>query len=149
MSQENRRERGIAVLLLGGVAVTHLADLPHKLIEARYMAFLFICLIVASLVLSLLISSGWRPDLVWPATGVICAAAIVGYVISRVVPLPGMADHVGDWLNPDGIVALACELSLVSYAWELGRSTSRGASSAPSATYLPHALMSPGTRGRP
>ncbi|MEA2496710.1 MAG: hypothetical protein QOJ29_4621 [Thermoleophilaceae bacterium] len=113
-----RGAKGAAILLLGGVAITHLADLPHKLMEARYMAVLFIFLIVASLVLSLLISSNWRPELVWPATGLICGLTVVGYVVSRVVPLPGMADHVGDWLNVAGILALACELELISIAVE-------------------------------
>src|SRR5690349_7970338 len=120
MDGEARGARGIAVLLLGGVAVTHLIDLPHKLVEAPYMAVLFACLVAGSVVSALLVAHGWRPDLVWPATAVMCAAAIVGYVVSRVVPLPGMADHVGDWLNADGIVALACEIELLTYAWDLG-----------------------------
>jgi hypothetical protein len=118
MDGEARGARGAAILLLGGVAVTHLADLPHKLMEAHYMAVLFICLIVASLVLSLLIASNWRPRVVWSATGSICALTVGGYIATRIVAFPGMADHVGDWLNPVGIVALACELELISLALE-------------------------------
>lgn len=110
-------ERSAAIFLLGGVALTHLADLPHKLAEAPYMAVLFMCLITASLLLALLVAADPRPG-VWLAIGGLCAAAVVGYVASRTVPLPGMADHVGDWLNVSGILALAFELELLSIAVE-------------------------------
>ena len=60
----------IAVLSLRGVAMTHLADLPHKLAEARYLAALFMGLITTCTVLALaviterfgrraLVASGW------------------------------------------------------------------------------------------
>ena len=39
------RTRLLVIACLGGVAITHLADLPHKLLEAPYLAALFIGLI--------------------------------------------------------------------------------------------------------
>jgi hypothetical protein len=108
--------RAVAVVCLGGVAVTHLIDLPDKLDEAHYMAALFILLIAASLALLAVVVAGRRVDLALVAAGVLSAMTIAGYVLSRSVGLPQIEDHVGMWLDPDGIASLAFEATLVVLA---------------------------------
>src|SRR5215212_6481061 len=92
------RIRLAAIVSLGGVALTHLSDLPHKLMEAPYMAVLFCALITAStlLALAMVTEGAGRPALL--ASGVLSALAIGGYVISRSTGLPMIEDHVGNWL---------------------------------------------------
>jgi hypothetical protein len=105
-----------AIVSLGGVALTHLYDLPHKLTEAPYMAVLFCALITASTLLALaLITDGYeRPALLM--AGALSALTIVGYVLSRSVGLPMIEDHVGEWLEPAGIASLMFEAFLVVLA---------------------------------
>ena len=112
----SRPTRAIAVVCLAGVAVTHLIDLPDKLEEAHYVAALFILLIAASVVLAAAVAAGRRVEVALIAAGVLSALTIVGYVLSRSVGLPQIEDHVGMWLDPDGIASLAFEVTLVVLA---------------------------------
>jgi hypothetical protein len=107
-------ERAIAVVCLGGIAVTHLTDLPEKLDEAPYMAVLFCGLIVSSAVLGILLATGRSVAMVWPLAGAVGALPLIGYVLSRSVGLPQLEDHVGDWLNPAGVASLVFEAVLVA-----------------------------------
>jgi hypothetical protein len=108
--------RLLAIASLGGVAVTHLMDLPHKLMEAPYLAVLFCALITASTLLSLAMVSEGAGRLALLASGALGALAIAGYVLSRSVGLPMIEDHVGDWLAPAGVASLLCEGVLVVLA---------------------------------
>jgi hypothetical protein len=111
--------RLLAALSLGGVAVTHLMDLPHKLEEAPYMAVLFCALITASMLLALAVVSdgGGRPAIL--LAGGLSALTIVGFVLSRSIGLPMIEDHVGDWLEPAGVASLVFEGILVTMALAL------------------------------
>lgn len=103
----------LAVACLASVAGSHLADLPHKLEEAPYLAVLFCALIGASLLLAACLIAGRFVPLAWRAAVVLCALAIAGYVLSRSVGLPQIEDHVGDWLDPWGVVAVTSEAVLI------------------------------------
>ena len=107
-------DRGIAVVCLAAIAVTHLADLPEKIEEAPYMAVLFCGLIAASAGLGILFASGRNDAMVlWLTAGAVALMPLIGYVLSRSVGLPQLEDHVGDWLNPAGVVSIAAEAVLV------------------------------------
>jgi hypothetical protein len=108
--------RLLASVSLGGVAITHLMDLPHKLEEAPYMAVLFCALITASTLLALAVvtEGGGRPAILFG--GFISALTIVGFVLSRSIGLPMIEDHVGDWLEPAGVASLVFETILVGLA---------------------------------
>ena len=110
------RIRLAAIFSLGGVAITHLMDLPHKLMEAPYLAVLFCALITASTLLALaMVTEGFgRPALL--ASGLLSALTIAGYVLSRTAGLPMIEDHVGDWLAPAGLASLVFEGVLVVLA---------------------------------
>jgi hypothetical protein len=108
------------ILCLAGIVVSHLADLPDKLEEAHYMAALFIALIAASIVLATALLAGWRTRDAWRIGSVLSALTIIGYVLSRAVGLPQLEDHVGMWLDPWGIVALACETGFIALALRRG-----------------------------
>lgn len=90
-------DRAIAVVCLGGIAVTHLTDLPEKIDEAPYMAVLFCGLIVSSAALGILLAAGRSVALVWPLAGAVGALPLMGYVLSRSVGLPQLEDHVGEY----------------------------------------------------
>lgn len=107
-------DRGIAVVCLVAIAVTHLTDLPDKLEEAPYMAVMFCGLIAASAGLGILLAGGRDDAMVWWTAGAVALLPLIGYLLSRSVALPQLEDHVGDWLNPAGVVSLASEVVLVA-----------------------------------
>ena len=106
--------RFTGALLLMGVAVTHILDLPDKLAEAHYMAVLFCALIVASALLAALLVSGRAIALAWSSAAALCALTIAGYALSRTVGLPQIEDHVGQWTDPIGIASLVSEAGVLA-----------------------------------
>jgi hypothetical protein len=106
--------RFLGVLGLTGVALAHAADLGAHVEDAPYLGVLFCGLIAASSGLAIAVAAGWRPRLTWSAAVTTCAAAIAGYVVSRTIGLPQIADHVGEWGEPAAVVALVCEAGVIS-----------------------------------
>jgi hypothetical protein len=107
-------DRGVAVICLAAIAVTHLTDLPEKLEEAPYMAVMFCGLIAASAGLGIMLAGGRDDAMVWWTAGAVALLPLIGYLLSRSVGLPQLEDHVGDWLNPAGVVSLVSEAALVA-----------------------------------
>jgi cytochrome bd-type quinol oxidase subunit 2 len=115
-------------LLIPGAVVAAIAHIPvigPHLREATYMGVLFIVLTVALLVLAtaaLIRDSG----AVYLATILTCALAIIGYAATRTVAFPQLADDVGNWLEPLGVVCVLSEaLTLVAGIAALRRPLSR------------------------
>jgi hypothetical protein len=114
--------RLLGILGLAGVAIAHALDLGSHAEHAPYLAVLFCALIATCALLALALAAGWRPAVAWSAAVAVCAGAIGGYVTSRTVGLPQIADHVGDWGEPAAIAALVFEVSVAS----LGLAALRG-----------------------
>lgn len=99
-----------ALLLL--TAVVHLPLVPEHLAEAPYIGVLFITLATSCVVLAgLLLVADNRA--VWAATGAVTLLAVVGFLLSRTVGLPELADEVGNWTEPLGLPALLAETATV------------------------------------
>ena len=111
-------------------AAAHVPVIGPHLEEAPYMGVLFILLTTACLLLagvSLTSSHPAGPTL----AGLVCGAAIVGYAATRLVAFPQLADDVGNWLEPLGVVAVVSEGVVVGAAVRLltsGRNTAAPAS---------------------
>jgi hypothetical protein len=104
-----------AVVALAGMAYCHLSDVGMKLDEhVYYMAGLFCCNIAASLalipalILAELKGSARSRRALWGAAAGLAAATMAGFVWSRTIGFPQMADHIGKW-DPLGITSLAFE----------------------------------------
>ena len=112
---------------LAGMAYCHIKDVGMKFDEGvYYMAALFCCNIAASLVLiPLVIWASTLPPhkarIIWAAAGALAALTVIGFMWSRTVGFPQMADHVGEW-DALGITSLVFEgvVAAVS-AWMLSR----------------------------
>jgi manganese oxidase len=89
-------------------AAAHLPLVPGHLLEAPYMGGLFVLVLIAFLVEAWLLL---RHDAaqVWAVTGLTATLAVLTYATSRMVALPQLADDVGRWAEPLGLVALAAE----------------------------------------
>jgi hypothetical protein len=108
-----------AAAALSATAAIHMTLVPEHLREAPYAGALFIALSAAALATAILLSATDR-ELVWLAAGAISLGALVAYSVSRSIGLPSMSDDIGDWANPLGLAAVACE-TLTLICW-IGRS---------------------------
>src|SRR4051812_31056439 len=118
--------RVVTAAALAGMAYAHLADVGMKFEEhVYYMATLFCCNIAASLLLvpAVLLADTTRPRLLtgtWLAAGLLAGLTIVGFLWSRTLGLPQMADHIGSW-DALGLTSLAFEsIVVLASAWVLG-----------------------------
>lgn len=118
MSQTARPLASVPVLALALLTVTgwiHFRDIPEKLGETPYMGWLYILLVAGCAAAGAwLLSNLWRAGYVLGS--VISAGAIIFYVLTRTVGLPGARDDVGNWAEPAGIVALIAEVAFLVVA---------------------------------
>lgn len=105
----------LGLVLLALTGWIHFRDIPEKLGETPYMGWLYILLVAGCAAAGAwLLSNLWRAGYVLGT--VISAGAIVFYVLTRTVGLPGARDDVGNWAEPAGIVALLSEAAFVVVA---------------------------------
>lgn len=109
------RFRPLVVLSAVVAAVAHIPVIKPHLSEAPYMGALFIVLTAACLVLAmtLTIHDG---AVVYGLSILTCGLAVVGYAATRLVAFPMLADDVGNWLEPLGVVSIAAESIVVAGA---------------------------------
>jgi hypothetical protein len=99
--------------LLFVASMAHVPVIPTHLDEAPYMGVLFIAFSIAAFGLASALA--WRSAAVlYPAAGALCAAAILAYAATRLVAFPRLADDVGAWLEPLGIVSVLAEAGVVA-----------------------------------
>ncbi len=117
-----------AAAALSATAAIHMTLVPEHLREAPYAGALFIALSAAALATAMLLSATDH-ELVWLVAAAISLGALVAYFLSRSVGLPSMSDDIGDWVNPLGVAAVACE-TLTLICW-IGRSAASPREAAP------------------
>jgi hypothetical protein len=96
-------------------AAAHVPVIGEHLEEAPYMGVLFLLLTIACTVLAAAIvafDARWT----YGSATLICGLAIVGYAATRLVAFPQLADDVGNWLEPLGVVAVLSEATVVGLA---------------------------------
>ncbi len=95
-----------ALAVVAGLA--HVPVTPQHLQEARYIGVLFIVFTVISVLTgTALFISDVAPA--WIVLGVSSALAVAAYLASRSIGLPSMADDIGNWLEPLGVLAAVTE----------------------------------------
>jgi hypothetical protein len=105
----------VAIIGLLGVGLIHLIDSIGKYSETRYLFWMYIALIVGTIVVSgALLHRESR--LAWTGAGLLAASALVGYVLSRTTGLPSAKGDIGNWTEPIGLASLFVEGCLVALA---------------------------------
>ncbi|MEO8888477.1 MAG: hypothetical protein ABI429_04190 [Jatrophihabitantaceae bacterium] len=105
-------------LVAGSAAVAAIAHIPviaPHLDQAPYMGVLFIVLTVACSVLAAAVLVR-DSRVVYALVAITCGLAVVGYAATRVVAFPMLADDVGNWLEPLGVVSIVSESIAVAAA---------------------------------
>jgi hypothetical protein len=112
-SHANSLWRWPAAAALSSTAAIHMTLVPEHLREAPYAGALFIALSAAALATAIVLSATDH-ELVWLAAIAISLGAVLAYFLSRSVGLPSMSDDIGDWANPLGMAAVACEVLTIA-----------------------------------
>lgn len=98
--------------VISWIGLTHLLQTGEMLGIATYLGFLFLANFVASSVAAIGIywgNYGWA----WLLGIAVAGGAFVGFVVSRVVGLPGYPEAAGGWFNLPGLIALMLEASFL------------------------------------
>lgn len=107
--------RAVGALGLTGVGLIHLLDLQSKFEETPYMAWMYIGLIVAALVVAAeLVRTGARRA--WLAGAALTAGAMAGFTLTRTVGLPQADGDIGNWMEPLGLASLYVEGAYLALA---------------------------------
>jgi hypothetical protein len=89
-------------------AGAHVPVVGEHLQEAPYMGVEFLVLIIGCILIGAGALIGDSAALYLIAV-IACGLAIAGYIATRVVAFPALADDVGNWLEPLGLVSLIAE----------------------------------------
>jgi hypothetical protein len=98
--------------LLFTASMAHVPVIAPHLKEAPYMGVLFIAFAVSAFVIAALLAASPSPVL-YATAAVLCGAGLVAYAATRLVPFPMLADDVGNWAEPLGLVSIAAEVGVV------------------------------------
>ncbi len=108
LNQELHNRRTAVTIGLIGIAGVHIADLPAKWQETRYMAWMYIGAILAcALLIDRLVVSTSKRD--YLAASFISVSVLLGYIINRSVGMPGATGDIGNWFEPLGFLSLFIE----------------------------------------
>src|SRR4051812_27791416 len=105
--------RATTAVGLAGIGVLHAVDAVGKWSETRYMFWMYMALIAASLVTAagVLLS---RSRLALAGAAGRAASAALGYVLSRTTGLPNATGDIGNWPEPLGLASLFVEGSVIA-----------------------------------
>lgn len=113
-----RLDRPARAVVAGAALVAAAAHVPviaPHLEEAPYMGVLFLVLTAACLLIAT--AAVVRDTAAVYALAILtCGLAVIGYAATRLVPFPMLADDVGNWLEPLGVVSVLSELVVVGAA---------------------------------
>jgi len=101
-----------AALLVAAAA--HVPVIPEHLHEAPYMGWLFVVFTAVATAAAIIVVIRAAAPVVVVGAGLISAAAILAYCLTRVVALPQLADDVGNWTEPLGLVSITSEAAVVA-----------------------------------
>ena len=99
---------GVALILVTGAI--HWIDAPSSFGDATYKGLLFVANGIAAIIAAFGIHRGER-TWGWGLGVLVAGGALVSYVISRTVGLPGLPPDV--WLEPLGILSLMVEAAFI------------------------------------
>src|SRR3954462_946715 len=91
--------RSVVAVGLAGIALIHLLDSIGKYHETRYVFWMYVALMVGSLLTAFAVLHP-RSRAAGLAAGGVAAGAIAGYVVSRTTGLPDAPGDVGNWTEP-------------------------------------------------
>jgi hypothetical protein len=140
--------RFLAIVSLTVIALIHAVQAPDAFGDAGYLGALFVGVVTAGALLAVALTrtSDYR---IWMAAGVFAASILVGYLLSRIVGLPGFTEDLREWSEPRGLAAMVFEGLLGALSAAVLVTRSRIGKRAERAVRSPRAPGSRSTVSRP
>ena len=107
--------RATVAIGLAGIGLIHLLDAIGKYNETRYLFWMYVALIVASLATAGAVLFT-RTRAAFLAAAGLAASAAAGYVLSRTTGLPNATGDIGNWTEPLGLASLFVEAAVAAVA---------------------------------
>lgn len=112
---------GIVLILATGVI--HFIEAPDSFDDATYKGILFVLNGIGALIAAVGIYRGVK-SWGWTLGLLVAAGALIGYIISRTVGLPGLEAEPDAWFEPMGVASLLVETLFTALAvWVLARTS--------------------------
>jgi hypothetical protein len=102
----------LAIAAILGTGLIHVMEARDSFGEATYKGLLFLGNGAGALAAAIGIYRGQRA-LGWLLGLLVAGGAIIGYVASRTIGLPGLPAEPDAWLEPMGVASLLCETLFV------------------------------------
>src|SRR5215212_5531858 len=100
--------RLVGIVSLTAIALIHAVQAPDAFADAGYLDVLFVAAVTAGALLAVALTRT-SDHRIWMAAGVFAASILVGYLLSRIVGLPGFTEDLGEWSEPRGLAAMVFE----------------------------------------
>jgi hypothetical protein len=95
------------------IGLIHLLAAPDHFQAAPYLGWLFLANFVGAAMAAIGISWGTR-KWGWLLGDLLAGGAFIGFLVSRIIGLPGFPEGVGSWNRIDGILSLILEVLFIS-----------------------------------
>jgi hypothetical protein len=95
------------------IGLIHLLAAPDHFQAAPYLGWLFLANLVGAAIAAIVVSWGTR-KWGWLLGDLVAGGAFIGFLVSRIIGLPGFPEGVGSWNRIDGILSLILELLFIS-----------------------------------
>ena len=112
MASPSRIIKFLAIAAILGAGLIHVVEAREAFGEATYKGLLFVGNGAGALVAAVGIYRDQRA-LGWLLGLLVAGGAIVAYVASRTIGLPGLPAEPDAWLEPMGVAAILCETCFV------------------------------------
>jgi hypothetical protein len=98
----------LAIAAILATGIIHFVEAPESFGEVRYKGLLFVANGIGALVAAFGIYRD-RRAIGWLLGLLVAGGALLAYVASRTIGLPGLAAEPEAWLEPMGVASLICE----------------------------------------
>ncbi|MEA2155121.1 MAG: hypothetical protein QOE11_1261 [Solirubrobacteraceae bacterium] len=107
--------RGTLAIGLAGIAVIHAVDSVGKWTESRYMFWMYMALIAASIGVAATVLFH-RSRLGVAAAGGLAATVLAAFVVDRTLGMPNATGDIGNWTEPLGLASVVVEGLVIAVA---------------------------------
>ena len=105
------------IIFIGATGLIHWMDAPDALKEMAYKGILFLLNGLGAMVSAVGIYRGAR-SWGWGLGIVVALGALVGYIASRTVGMPGLPAEPDAWLEPLGVASMVVEVLFIVLAFQ-------------------------------
>lgn len=118
--------RAVGAVALAALALIHVEDLPDTFAASRLVGAEYLVLIAVSIGIAAALLTHRAGPRTWFLTGAVAGSAMLAYVLSRTVGIPGDYSDIGNWRCTLGLAALSVETMIIGLSgWSLANSLLR------------------------